>query len=1360
MLGLVFTELLWADRPRSVNEVASIFGIRGRQHKKSLGEWATFEAVFRELSQNGWIHSDQIKSVHPRYHVCKDRIFEFYAIHPSYDILEGQAEYAVGRHTYPNWMPSDIDLRTNMLMTMLILGETSLAGDTLRRWSTARGKLYPRAVSRNLAKRLSVYIPPDIWNKRVPAEVKSDYLAELALSFNLELKVIPAFWRDELARAKGAWVASQWAYTKACDSLPNRPTSDQRKQSVKHKALSDFRDHFWSGRYREAYDAGCRVLVANHRLEEPQIRGLEGLDMMLCAIAVSAQAPHGLEQAQAWSSNLHVAAPVPIKLYDMVHRLVDCILHEKPMKPGEWVNPLHHSLDGVDMSSPRVALMVGLAFVWTRSDSTFDTKDRRQAINYLESILLKQRPCAGVKREIEGVIANLRGKKTDAPCLANAYQTRKPWERLLDRLQDAVTSQPTPSSDTMKADFAPHISWEIDSAQGKERSRITIEPRIITSARSKRGKPARLRNLSERYEDLFSDTDRRVMTHLRADSVGQYYSAPRLFTLDTLALLELVGHPHVQDSSGQPLRVERGAVELRVQQLNEGMRIQVVPERITSGSPIAWERPEAGRMVIFYRAPVLGAALDLLGKTDLIIPQEGANRLTPILEALAKHCRITTDGALMLGESHRDSDSTIYVSLRWSGSVLWLDPQVLPLGGTDLCCFPGHGDLQVTRSLNDTLVTATRDLNLETRNLDALLVACPRLRELSKSDFERGEICAIGKLEDALEVMTELVQADAQISWESQQRLSAPSAVDDSRFKIRLGKAKDWFQADVHYDADEDKVLGLRELIAARIGDSRFVRVDKDKIIALSQSMKRKLDRLASMGEATQGGVKCALSSLPVLNGIVRDFKHQELDKESSGQLKELHRALAYKPTPPKALNATLRPYQEDGYVWMSRLAKARLGACLADDMGLGKTVQTLALLCKRQNQGPALVVAPSSVVQNWLDETHRFAPKLKVKELSKLRHEFDPSAIGAKDVVVASYGIMTKEIALLEQVHFASLVFDEAHALKNWRTRRTQAASRIKSDFRLGLTGTPVENHVGEIWSLFQVLVPGLLGTKRAFEQRFSSPLASYLPDIRALKAFLEPFILRRTKSQVLRELPELNESVLKVVPNAKELAFYRALQEKALEAVAQAQACAKPEMRLKVLAEMTRLRQTAVDPRLVDDLLGPEGEKIALLVRKLLAIRKEGHRALVFTQFLGSLGLIKDALARAGVEFFELSGSTAPKARAKRIAAFQAGKRDVFLISLRAGGVGVNLSGADYVFHVDPWWNPAVEDQATARAHRMGQENPVQVYRLISSGTIEEKVLQLHERKRGLAEDLLTNLDKAKKLSLSQLREMLTMD
>lgn len=392
MFGLVFTELLWADGPRGVNEVASTFGIRRRLHKTSARERALFEAVFRELIRNKWIYSDEEQSTCPRFSVYSHRIFDFYDRHPSFDVLEGQVECAIGNQTYPNWMPSDVGLRANVLLTMLILGESSLAGETLRRWSTARGKLYPRAISRELAKRLGVHIPPEIWNDRVPAEVKSDYLAEIALGFNLELKLLPEFWRHELAQAKGAWVRAQWAYTKACNSTPS-PT--RSKQSTKHRALNEFREHFWSGRYREAYDAGCQVLIANQRLDVPQIRGLEGLDMMLCAIAVSDQVPQSLEQARAWSSNTHVANSVPIKLYNMVYELVECIVDEKPMKPGEWVNQLYRPLDGIEMNSPRMALMVGLALVWTRSDSTFDAKDREQVIGYLESIICKKNALRG-----------------------------------------------------------------------------------------------------------------------------------------------------------------------------------------------------------------------------------------------------------------------------------------------------------------------------------------------------------------------------------------------------------------------------------------------------------------------------------------------------------------------------------------------------------------------------------------------------------------------------------------------------------------------------------------------------------------------------------------------------------------------------------------------------------------------------------------------------------------------------------------------------------------------------------------------------------------------------------------------------
>ncbi len=285
-------------------------------------------------------------------------------------------------------------------------------------------------------------------------------------------------------------------------------------------------------------------------------------------------------------------------------------------------------------------------------------------------------------------------------------------------------------------------------------------------------------------------------------------------------------------------------------------------------------------------------------------------------------------------------------------------------------------------------------------------------------------------------------------------------------------------------------------------------------------------------------------------------------------------------------------------------------------------------------------------------------------------------------------------------------------------------------------------------------MLLPGLLGTKEHFHDRFAGPIESgHRERASQLRDLLRPFVLRRTKEQVLDELPPRTDITLRIPPGPDERSFYEAVRRRALDRLA---AAPPKRKRFLVLAEMTKLSQAAVEPRIIDP-DAPSGAKLDALARRLSDLREEGHRALVFTQFLGAMAAVRERLAQAGIEYFDLEGSTPPAERKRRIDAFQAGERDVFLLSLRAGGLGINLTGADYVFHLDPWWNPAVEDQATDRAHRMGQHRPVTVYRLVTEGTIEEKILALHEHKRELAEDLLEGLERAEQLDLDALVDLL---
>ncbi len=453
----------------------------------------------------------------------------------------------------------------------------------------------------------------------------------------------------------------------------------------------------------------------------------------------------------------------------------------------------------------------------------------------------------------------------------------------------------------------------------------------------------------------------------------------------------------------------------------------------------------------------------------------------------------------------------------------------------------------------------------------------------------------------------------------------------------------------------------------------------------------------------------------------------------------------------PAQLTAKLRDYQLDGFRWMSRLAEWGAGACLADDMGLGKTVQTLALLVSRQAKGPALVVAPSSVVHTWLNEAVKFAPTLKLH----LFHETDRhlEQLKPSDVVVCSWTLFARESELFHSVRFGTVVFDEAQAMKNAATQRAQAAHQIQSDFVVALSGTPIENHIGELWSLFRCVMPSLLGSEASFRERFAGDDREAT---RALSKMIQPFILRRSKSQVAKELPAKTEIDLLIPLTDAERALYDDIRLNALAQLAEGNV---EKQRFQVLAAITRLRLAACHARLVDANWKGPTSKLDRLVDLIRDISDAGHKVLVFSQFTLHLGLVESALRDQGFQYSYLDGQIPTAERQRRVTQFQEGRGGTaFLISLKAGGTGLTLTAADYVIHLDPWWNPAVEDQASDRSHRIGQTRPVTVYRLIAEGTIEQEILSLHASKRELVDAVLEGTDAAGKLSAAQLMNLIS--
>ncbi len=449
----------------------------------------------------------------------------------------------------------------------------------------------------------------------------------------------------------------------------------------------------------------------------------------------------------------------------------------------------------------------------------------------------------------------------------------------------------------------------------------------------------------------------------------------------------------------------------------------------------------------------------------------------------------------------------------------------------------------------------------------------------------------------------------------------------------------------------------------------------------------------------------------------------------------------------PAGLQATLRPYQHDGLDWLQNLRAHGAGGILADDMGLGKTLQTIAHIMTEKEAGrltsPVLVVAPTSLVGNWRRELHKFAPSLRVLVLHGPRRRERFGRITEVDVVISTYPLVLRDMEVLSQHRFYLQVLDEAHTVKNVRSQIHQAAKAIDAELRLCITGTPVENNLDELWALFDFLMPGLLGSSQRFRSAFRTPIERLgnQERLETLRRRVSPFILRRMKDAVAKDLPAKTEIVHSVDLTGDQRDLYESIR---LAAPAAVRKVVKKKgfaaSTIDILSALMKLRQVCCDPRLVSVPSAREVEQTAkydALMEMLEQMLPRGRRVLVFSQFTSMLALIAEGLRERGVRYVCLTGSTSD--RQAMVDTFQEGRAEVFLISLKAGGAGLNLTRADTVIHFDPWWNPAAQAQATDRAYRIGQTRPVFVYNLIVAGSVEERMMGLQRRKKNLADSIL---------------------
>lgn len=468
----------------------------------------------------------------------------------------------------------------------------------------------------------------------------------------------------------------------------------------------------------------------------------------------------------------------------------------------------------------------------------------------------------------------------------------------------------------------------------------------------------------------------------------------------------------------------------------------------------------------------------------------------------------------------------------------------------------------------------------------------------------------------------------------------------------------------------------------------------------------------------------------------------------------------------PPELNATLRDYQKDGFRWMQFLARHGLHGILADDMGLGKTLQTLAHLMAEKTSGrsaglPSLVIAPTSVVPNWRAEAIKFAPGLRVLVLNGADRRKYFRSIPHADLVITSFALLQRDIEKLLGFQYHIMALDEAQYIKNPRAKVAQAACRVVARHRLCLSGTPIENHLGELWSLMHFLIPGYLGTEDAFTKNFRKPIEDEgdAEKNALLKKRIAPLVLRRTKDQVAKELPPKTIMVHLVELHSEQKDLYETVRATMDKRVREAIAARGIEQsQIVFLDALLKLRQICCDPRLLPEDFSAgvkSSAKLDFLSELLETLIEEGRRILIFSQFTTMLSLIEEHLLNTKVPFLKLTGAS--KDRGGLVEKFQSGRFPVFLISLKAGGTGLNLTAADTVIHYDPWWNPAAEAQATDRAYRIGQDKPVFVHKLLCQDTVEERIHRLQQEKAKLADGLLADADIVKKLNASMIRELL---
>ena len=1015
-------------------------------------------------------------------------------------------------------------------------------------------------------------------------------------------------------------------------------------------------------------------------------------------------------------------------------------------------------------------LRLNMSTHWLEALSVYSiaAKENGQYWYYVESqLILNRSKKALVDPDIKSQLkseAKFKKSLSWKPLL-DLIQPVPQWQRALTSLQKINQPDTLTGSTQAGQTKCSRLTWRIQFYAND----CALHPREQILGKNNKWSAGRSVSLERLYEetesfDYLTDQDRQMCRYIESETEYQRYGRHQkvYYTASGLGLLKAaVGHPllFLHDDPKQAIEFSQTEIVLEILSKKNQFTIKIIPFPETS-EPYVVMHNGGNQAQLVELTPQHQRIIEIIGEQGITVPVKAKQQLLDTIQSIAPLMTIHSDfvsDSTMESMTKVDADCRPQVHIQPSEEGLLFECFVQPFSGLDEdseqgpLFRPGHGRSIIMSEINGKSLQTQRDLDKEKEQAGQIIEQCPLLDE--QSDWH----WPLNDTEEALETLLQLqaLKNHIQIKWPQGEKLKLKKQSQMKQMQVVLKKKKDWFELDGQLNLDDGQIIAMQDLFdLMQMSPGRFIQLNNGDFLALTDELKKRLSQLQFASNKKQIHALNAPLIDELTDGMsVKSGKHWQT------LLQRAEQARTFEPEMPTTLQTELRDYQIDGFKWLARLAHWGAGACLADDMGLGKTLQSLALLLTRATQGTTLIIAPTSVCFNWIDEIQRFTPTLKVRHFASGQQKQVLDDLNAMDVVICSYGLLQAQAKRLTSIKWHTIIADEAQAFKNSQTKRSRAMMDLQADYRMILTGTPIENHLGELWNLFRFINPGLLGSLESFNKQFASPIENNQDKeaARRLKNLIKPFILRRLKTEVLTELPSRTEITVQVDMSDEEIALYEALRRKAVEKLAAADD--EPgQKRFKILGEIMRLRRACCHPKLVMPEVTMSSSKLQAFAEIITELKENHHKALVFSQFVGHLTIIREFLDTQKIEYQYLDGSTSHKKRKMAIDAFQAGQGDVFLISLKAGGSGLNLTAADYVIHMDPWWNPAVEDQASDRAHRMGQTRPVTIYRLVTRNTIESKIVQLHQQKRELADNLLEGSEMSGKMSLDDMYNLIS--